>query len=48
VLLAWAFGVTDPAVIAALGVVVGFTPAAITWAVTSFRKPSKLPPPAKP
>lgn len=30
-------GVTDPDTLAALGVVVGLTPAAITWAVTTYR-----------
>ena len=43
-LLARAFGVTDPDVIIALGVVVGFIPAAITWTVETLRKPSDLPP----
>jgi hypothetical protein len=39
ILLAWALGVDNPAIIAALGVVVGFVPAAITWTVATVRKP---------
>jgi type II secretory pathway component PulF len=37
-LIAYALGVTDPAVFMALGVIVGFVPAAITWAVVNLRK----------
>ena len=33
------FGVDDPQIIAAIGVVVGFVPAAVTWVVTLVRKP---------
>ncbi len=33
VLVAWAAGVDQPAVIAAIGVVVGALPAAVTWVV---------------
>jgi thiol:disulfide interchange protein len=45
ILLAYALGVTDPLVIVALGVIVGFVPAAITWVVVNVRK-SRKPPPA--
>lgn len=38
-LLVRAFGVTDPDVIVALGVVVALVPAAITWIVNLIRKP---------
>lgn len=37
-LLAHALGVTDPDVYLALGVVVGFVPAAVTWIVTLARQ----------
>ena len=37
-LVAYLLGVTDPGVIVALGVVVGFIPAAITWVVNLRRK----------
>ena len=37
-LVAYIAGVTDPGVIVALGVVVGFIPAAITWVVNLRRK----------
>lgn len=43
-LLAWALGVDNPAIIAALGIVVGFVPAAITWTVATVRKPKPQPP----
>jgi hypothetical protein len=39
ILLAWALGVDDAGIIAAIGVVVGFVPAAITWTVTTVRRP---------
>lgn len=32
--------VTDPGVLTAMGIVFGFVPAAITWAVVTFRKPA--------
>jgi hypothetical protein len=38
-LIARLLGVTDAATVTALGTVVGFIPAAITWAVVQFRKP---------
>lgn len=47
VLLCHVFGVNDPSVLAALAVVVGFIPAAITWAVSVFRKPAQAAPPVK-
>jgi hypothetical protein len=37
-LVARAFGVTDPNILAALGAVVGFVPAAITWIVATVRR----------
>jgi hypothetical protein len=39
ILVAWALGVDDAGIIAAIGVVVGFVPAAITWTVTTVRRP---------
>jgi hypothetical protein len=33
-------GIHDAGVLTALGVVFGFVPAAITWAVVTFRKPA--------
>lgn len=36
-LLAYVFGVDDPGVIVAIGVVIGFVPAAITWCVELAR-----------
>lgn len=43
-LLVRAFGVSDPAVITAIGTLVGFVPAAITWLVETLRRPRDLPP----
>lgn len=43
-LLAWALGVDDPAVIAAIGVLVGFLPAGITWLVEVMRHEAPGPP----
>jgi hypothetical protein len=37
-LIVRALGVTDPDVIVALGVIVGFVPAAVTWVVVAVRK----------
>lgn len=37
-LIVRALGVSDPDVIVALGVIVGFVPAAITWAVVNLRR----------
>lgn len=37
-LLVHVLGATDPDVIVALGVVVGFVPAAVTWVVTLARR----------
>lgn len=37
-LLARLLGLDDPLYIAAIGVVVGFVPAAITWLVVTLRK----------
>jgi hypothetical protein len=37
-LLAYALGVTDPTTYMALGVIVGFVPAAVTWIVVMVRK----------
>jgi hypothetical protein len=45
ILVAWALGVDDAGIIAAIGVVVGFVPAAITWTVTTVRKPRGNPAP---
>lgn len=36
-LIAWLAGVTDPALIVALGVVVGSIPAMVTWSVVLLR-----------
>ena len=36
-LIAWLAGVDDPGVIAAIGIVVGFIPAAVTWLVVTLR-----------
>jgi uncharacterized YccA/Bax inhibitor family protein len=41
VLIAYFAGVDNPAVIAALAVVVGAIPGIITWAVVTFRKEGK-------
>jgi hypothetical protein len=38
VLICWAAGVDDPAVLAALTVVVGAIPAVVTWIVVQRRK----------
>lgn len=38
-LVGYLAGIDDPAVIVALGVVVGFVPAAITWLRATMRKP---------
>lgn len=38
VVIAYLFGVTDEGVIVALAVVVGATPAAITWVVATLRR----------
>jgi hypothetical protein len=37
-LIVGALGVTDPDTIIALGVIVGFVPAAITWVVVNLRR----------
>jgi hypothetical protein len=37
-LIVGALGVTDPDTIIALGVIVGFVPAAVTWVVVMVRK----------
>jgi uncharacterized protein YacL len=39
VLIAWLAHIKDATVIAAMAVVIGFVPAAITWLVTTTRKP---------
>ena len=36
-LIAWIAGVDDVGVIAAIGVVIGFIPAAVTWLVVTLR-----------
>ena len=36
-LIAWIAGVDDVGVIAAIGIVVGFIPAAVTWLVVTLR-----------
>jgi len=41
VLIAWAVGLTDPAVFAALVVVVGAVPATVTWLVELRRRSAK-------
>jgi mannose/fructose/N-acetylgalactosamine-specific phosphotransferase system component IIC len=41
VLIAWLAHIDDATVIAAMAVVIGFVPAAITWVVTTTRKPTK-------
>jgi hypothetical protein len=38
-LVAYFTHITDPAIVAALVVVVGFVPAAVTWLVTLLRRP---------
>lgn len=38
-LIGYFAGIDDAAVLTAMGVVIGFMPAAITWLVTTFRKP---------
>lgn len=38
-LVAYALGLNDPTVVVALGVVIGFVPAAITWIVVTVRGP---------
>lgn len=43
VLIARLFGVKDTVTTDALIVVIGFVPAAITWAVIKFRKPKAVP-----
>jgi hypothetical protein len=44
-LIVHALGVTDVNTIVALGIVVGFIPAAVTWAVALWRKRNGAPPP---
>jgi hypothetical protein len=39
VLIAYRAGVSDPAVIVALTIVVGAVPAAVTWLVETLRRP---------
>jgi hypothetical protein len=46
VLIGHIAGINDAGTLAALAVVVGFIPAAITWAVTLVRKKSAAAPPA--
>jgi hypothetical protein len=36
-LICWAAGVDDPAVLAAIGIVIGFIPSAVTWLVVTIR-----------
>lgn len=45
-LVAHLLGITDAQTLTALGTVVGFIPAVITWLVVTFRKPA--PPAVKP
>jgi hypothetical protein len=40
-LIGYFAGIDDAAVLTAMGVVIGFIPAAITWLVTTFRKPKR-------
>ena len=42
-LICYLAGVKDPVVWSAIGIVVGFVPAAITWCVETFKKPASSP-----